>query len=394
VRTGLSKHFLGILLAAVAAGPVWGQHPVNPEAPEIAPAIRLIEEAIASGRGSKDNTMVCSLRRLQPVMNFSFRYQAGYRVQIPSQQFPPAEIELLEITRVTSRDTGRRFYFAQTGALPAGPRGRGTVAETGGGFFVGEGRYSVDTMLLDRDDRRCYRHWEFRLNLNDNQRELALLIEPNTVEPLTLSWTDTSERERPYSVTVFLHVAPFSPRSIRLNLFDETMLITTLRSLFDATPFHTDSIHAISLHQQRELLRFPELNRNTFLDLITAFEELDVGTVDLEALTNPEGYVDMLADLVNEELAADTPPDAIVFIGGSSRYTLSFPRDRIEPVAGGSTEFFYLQLSRFQLRRYRTTDSIQKLVKRQGGKVFRISSPEQFAKAIHKMEEILGRDSS
>ena len=126
--------------------------------------------------------------------------------------------------------------------------------------------------------------------------------------------------------------------------------------------------------------------------MLLAMDEMEVGTVGLDALTNPRGYLDLIADLVNEELSAESPPDAIVFIGGSSRYTLGFPRELIEREANMSTQFFYLQLSRFQLRRYRTTDSIEKLVKRQGGKVFRISSPQQFGRAIRQMEQILSQN--
>jgi len=383
------KGLLGILVTVLCAAPAAAQHLVDPEAPEIEPSVRVLEDVIASGRGAKDNTLACRLDPRQPVMNFSFRYQAGYTVVFPMRQFPPAVVEVLDITRVTSRDNGEHFYFVQRSAVPAAPRSRNLYAELGGGFFVGEGRYDVDTMVLDQAGRRCYKHWGFKLNLNNSEREMAQLIETNTVEPLVLAWRDTSQRERPYGVTVFLHLAPFSPRSVTMNLFDETMLITTLRSLFDATPFHETGVRAISLHQQRELLHVPELDRNTFYELSTTMENLEVGTVELSALANPRGYIDMLRDMVNEELASETPPDAIVFIGSSSRYTLNFPRDLIEPADGGSTKFFYFQLSRFQLRRYRTNDSLAKLTRRMGGEIFQISNPKQFANAIHKMEEML-----
>jgi len=388
---GCRSFLLGVSLATTLLGPARGQQLVNPKAPEVRPAIQVLEDAVSSGRGRKDNTLSCRVERVPPIMNFSFRYQAGYRFQFPMRQFPPVVVPVLEITRVTSSDDGEQFYFLQRSAVPEGPRGKNVVAEMGGGFFVGEGSYEVDSLLLDEGGRRCYQHWKFRLRLNDSQREMAQLIEPGTVEALVLNWREASERERPYRISVFLHVAPFSRRSVRLNLFDESMLFTTIRSLLDATPFRETSIHAISLHQQRELLHIPEMNRRAFFDLSTVMEDLEVGTIGLDALSNPGGYLDLLADLVNQDLSSETPPDAIVFIGGNSRYTLDFRRDRIEKTGAASTEFFYLHLSRFQQRRFRNTDSIAKLTKGQGGKVFRIYNPKQFAEAIRKMEEILGQ---
>lgn len=398
-----SRFPLVILATVVLALPLCAQSLVGPNNPEVVHAVQKLEEVIASGRGSKDNTLSCSVDRYPPALGFSFQYQAGYRISLPPWQLRPGETDLLEVTRVASRDTGQPFYFAQRSRPPRWD----DVAEMEGGFFVGEGNYYADTIVMDGDGRYCYRHWEFRLRLNDKQREASRPIEPHTVAPLLLTWEDSPDQSRPYRVAVFLKAPPPSrgfpvrvvlqgetPQLVTVrSLVDKTMLVSALRALFDTAPFHLSPIHAISPDEQCELIRLPELNRDTFARLQQAMSDLLGTTVALDEMVDRCGYDDLIAGLVNEELASDSPPDAIVFIGGGVQYPLlKFPPDRIRPFEDVSTRFFYLQFSSPQSRPSRLTDFVETLVKDQGGKVFQISNPEQFAKAIQKMEEILSRD--
>ena len=215
-------------------------------------------------------------------------------------------------------------------------------------------------------------------------------MEPGNIKPLVLDdWKGTSAGPpRPYRIAVVLYASPLFPRSARLSLFDRSLLVATLTSLFEETPFRETCVHALSLQHQREIFHSGEMDVLSFLRLQEAMEELELGTIDLEQLSNPRGYVDLLEELVNRKLASENPPDAFVFIGPNTRYTARFARTLRNPASGRKPLFFYLHLD-YYARRFPSADTIEKLVKLQPGKVFDIHFPKQFAKAILKMEEML-----
>ena len=66
-----------------------------------------------------------------------------------------------------------------------------------------------------------------------------------------------------------------------------------------------------------------------------------------------------------------------------------FLSDRLlESIAGKKPLFFYLNLD-YHPRRFPFSDTIEKLVKSQKGKVFHIRHPRQFAEALLIMEKHL-----
>ncbi len=345
-------------------------------------------EAVLAERG--EDTLACEVDPLKPVLNFAFRYQAGYRVAVPISQFRPEETKLRTFFRVTPSSAGAPFYFRQYLDLPAQPRSKKVEAQTGGGFVIGEGSYTVDWILVDPVGRFCRKSWKIRLRLKRGDREIRQFVKPGTAGPLVLEGWQRAAREgkRSFRIAVFLHAAPLFPRSVRLNSFDQGLLVTTLISMFEGTPFRESSVHAVSLQKQQEVFRAAALDRRSFRRLLRVMDNLELGTIDLEQLSNPEGHVDLLADLVNAELASGNPPDAIVFIGPNTRFGAGFPRDKIETAPGTELLFVYLHLDYFS-RWFPFADTIEKLTKSQRGEVFKIQNPRQLASALRKMEELI-----
>lgn len=363
---------------------------LNPESRRGAQAIAAIDEALA--REPDDNTLSCGIRALKPVLNFAFRYQAGYRASLSIGQFPPEEVVLRTALRVTPKD-GEPAYFWQEHYLPPQPRQKNLYADSGGGFFVGRGEYEVQFLLFDAHGRECRKRWRFKLNPKGDERKLTEFVAAGEVKPLLLdAWKGTDDgRPRPHRVAIILHASPLFPRSMRLNSYDQSLLVTTLTSLLEDTPFRETSVHAVNLQQQVELFRTSEMDSAGFLELLDKMEKLELGTIDFAQLSKPKGHVDLLAELINEQLASKEPPDAIIFIGPNSRYTQQFPRELIEQLpASDRPQFFYLHLDYYS-RWWPFEDTIEKLTESQGGKVFKIHHPKQFAAAIRKMEEILER---
>ena len=338
--------------------------------------------------------LACSVRTLRPVVNFALRYQAGYEASIPVDQFPPTATMLTVRFRVHSAETNASHYFRRAGAIPAGLRRRSDRASFGGGFLVGEGDYRVDWLLTEPSGRACRKSWEVRLRFGRGEQQLSQLLERGQVAPLALAgWKRApAEGERPYQVALFLHVSPIHPRSVRLSQFDQSLLLTTLVSLLEKTPFRESSFHAISLHRQEELLRSGELDGAALDELRGIMDDLELATIGIDQLRTPEGAASLLADLLNEQINAPDAPDAVIFIGPATRETAGFPRGLLESQAGSAPLFFYLQLNYFP-RWFPFADTIEKLTRRQGGKVFRIHDPRQFARALREIEELLaGRE--
>lgn len=381
------------LLAAVVLAPLLlaparlsAQRFIDPDRPEVRRLISSIDEMIGSpGAGE----LSCSVRELEPILNFAFRYQTGYQVAMPLRQFPADGVRLRVFVRVRSQE-GRTFYFSQSEQLPAGPRDKKLQVTLTGGFFVGEGAYEVD--LLTRDSRgfTCGKRWTFRLRLKGDERRAARFVPAGTLAPLELDAWEEIPEDRPYRVSVILHIAPISPRRARISQFDQSMLSTTLSALFEDTPFRDVSVRALSLQHQREIFSSGPLDARAFSRLVQVMEEVQTATIGVDQLANPKGHVDLLADLVNQELSSQSPPDAIIFIGPTSNHLDGFPRERIKVAPGRMPQFFYLHLD-FYTWRYPWTGTIDRLTGGQGGKVFRIRTPAQLAKAIRQMEEILAR---
>ncbi|MCP5114853.1 MAG: hypothetical protein GY953_28825, partial [bacterium] len=246
----------------------WSQHNLDPADPAGAKAIAAIEEAL--GQAPAENDLSCEIRALRPVLNFAFRYQAGFRASIGINQFPPEPVGLRAAFRVTPSG-GEPVYFWQEGwRIPPQPRQKNLFAEIGGGFFVGHGSYEVQFVLADDSGRGCRKSWKFKLNPGGDERRLTQFVPPGEVRPLILEkWKGTDdERPRPYRVAVILHVSPLFPRSIRLNSYDQSLLVTTLTSLLEDTPFRETSVHAVNLQQQVELFRSSKMDTDGFLELL------------------------------------------------------------------------------------------------------------------------------
>jgi hypothetical protein len=377
----------GILLLAASGPPAVAQNMVHSSDPGGAEQVQRIERALASV--PEENTLSCSVQGQPPLLNFAFRYYAGWVASLPMRQFREDAFELRLVFRVTPETGGGTYYFWETFNLPPGARPKGLLGRLSGGYLVGEGSYRVDWLLLDDAGRSCRRQWGFKLRIKKNQRAAADFIEPGVIEPLLIGWEGSANGpERPYRIAVILHAAPVHPRSIRMTSPDQSFLTTMLAALLEDTPFRETMVYALNLEQQSVIFESPKLDAESFGGLLSAMESLSLGTIGHEEYFNPDGSTQVLADVVNRELASPNPPDAIVFIGPNNRTTMKFPQDRLEAINGQKPRFFYLHLDFFS-RRHPWPDIIERLTKGQNGKVFSIRHPDQLIQALEKMEEML-----
>ncbi len=336
--------------------------------------------------------LVCSVRPLRPVINFALRYQAGYEASLPVDQFPESATQLYTRFRVTSLATGARYYFRRTGTLPPGLRRRRDQAGLAGGFLVGEGDYRVEWLVSDTGGRVCRKSWDIRLRLKPAEREMAAPMRAGEVAPLALaSWRRQPAVSREtHRVAVFLHVAPAHPRSVQLGPFDQALLVTTLVSLLEQTSLWPVSFHAISLHRQQELLRAPGFDEKVLRELRAAMDELELATIGIEQLRAADGAARLLASLASEQMAGAEPPEALIFIGPATREGAGDLRRLLGALPDPPPPVFYLRLNYFPSW-FPFGDPIERLTRALGGKVFQVSNPRQFARALRQIEAALRR---
>ena len=98
-----------------------------------------------------DAPLRCDVTPLAPALNFAFRFQAGYTFHVPESQYPGATRGWSVLTAITPEDTaGEATYFLARTPLSSASRVDANF-DIGGLYFLGVGRYSVESTL--RDDR-------------------------------------------------------------------------------------------------------------------------------------------------------------------------------------------------------------------------------------------------
>jgi hypothetical protein len=363
-----------VLLAAAAKGQVL-----------LDPA-RLPASLLDFERKGDDRPLRCEVRPLRPTLDFSFRFEAGYMVRVPMNQFTGKGHAWGVVMRVTP-EGGAPVYFGHRTRLPEVPKT--TVEwELGGGYLLGEGRYRVAWRLNDETGRVCRGEWKVDARRSHADRRVRMSLPPETVTPLYARAPGDHHDDAPaLRLTVMLDVAPMSPRRTRLSARDNMMLLGTLSALLDRLPTRSVRLVAFNLDQQKELYRYDGFTPGGMPELAQTVESLQLGMVDYHVLQKRRGHMEMLADIVNREMAEPEPADVILFLGPLVRSGERFPEQLLERSAGIPPRFFYLQYRPPFLRMQATLpDLIHSLVSRLKGKVVVVNSPGDFEKGIQQIE--------
>ena len=91
---------------------------------------------------ASDRPLRCEVTPIKPGLDFSFRFETGYSINVPMEQyFGPGHLWAI-LTRVTP-ENGKPEYVAARVRLPDVPITT-VKTDTFGGFLVGAGRYKVE----------------------------------------------------------------------------------------------------------------------------------------------------------------------------------------------------------------------------------------------------------
>jgi hypothetical protein len=347
-------------------------------------------------RQSGDRPLRCEVNLVRPQLTFSLNFQTGYVFRVPlNQYFGPGHLWGI-LTRVTPDAGGDPVYLSSAVRLPNIPKSK-VKAESGGAYLIGEGGYKVEWLLFDDSNRTCRKNWHVEAKRGPNDRGLGVGMKPNTVAAFSFRrWSSQTGKNADVRtlrrLTVLLHAAPLFPNSNRLRGYDRMLLLGSLASLLESLPARSVRMVVFNLDQQKELLREDNFTPEVFDSVAQSMNGMELQLVSYRVLTNQRGHLNLLADLVNQELRATDPSEAVIFLGPASRYFDKFPQEAIEERSTAGPPFFYLQYRPFfrpNPRRDATAefpDSIQFALKTVRGKTISIHTPDEFAKAIKQVE--------
>jgi hypothetical protein len=373
-------HISGAVLLLAAAGAAGAQVIVNPA--------RLPERLRAFEWRPDEEPLKCSVSAIHPALNYGFRFQAGYVVRTPMEQYRGGGHRWSIMMRVTPEQGGAPVYFLSRYRLPDVPRTTVDV-EVGGGFLVGEGRYRVAWKMQDDAGRVCRSEWKIEAKRRRSERQVRVAMTPGAVDSMA-GWVAAKgglkDDAAPIRLTILMHAAAASPRRTRLNPRDRLLLLGTLSSVLERVPATSVRLVVFNLDQQRELYRKDGFQAAQFNEAAQAINELELGLVDYHVLQNRSGHVDLLADLVRQEVSGPAPSDVVLFLGPLARQIDSMPSASLERPQGTAPRFFYFQYRPYPRAQATLPDVITSAVSRLKGRTLVIHTPGEFAKGIAELE--------
>jgi hypothetical protein len=338
-------------------------------------------------------SLKCAIEQWDPVLDFSFRFLAGYAVSCRLGEFEGRRVTVMTYLRVTP-EGGTSALFETGYALPevtpemlrlAGGDVKKVKNEIdiSGLFAVGEGRYSVEVLVRDDQKRVCRKRWRLRVAAHRSERGVRLAMRPLTVEAMDQrAWEiRPPETKGGLRLTLMLDAAPAFRYQSRLQAWDRFFLEECVYSLLRQMPHTRVRVVAFNLDQQRELFRTEEFDDVAFADLSRSLEQLDTSSISVEALRLRNSPRFLIA-LTNRELSEPKASDAVIFVGPNTRLEATMGADLIRDRTATSPHFFYLEYFPFPIG---FPDEIQHLMSATDGKTYEIRSPVQLDQAIQKM---------
>jgi hypothetical protein len=386
---------LSFLLLLGFAVPSQAQVPVAPT------EIATVKQTIDSHE--KINSLNCFVDPWGPSLDFNFRYQSGFEAAVNMKQLTPSE-QINAYLRITP-DRGSPVFLQNPIDIPAMPKDSGATFQsrnrrrfqlTGSGTFsVGEGKYSVELLLLDAGGRSCYQRWKAQTGKYPD-KSVPGAMRAGAVEPVKpVSWNGKLDANG-LRVSVLLDAAPVNPLATRLHASDRAFSLAALATLLRELPCQSVQIVAFNLDRQRDVFRQQNFDADGFAKLTDALQSLEFSSVPVEALKRGNN-LEYLRRLAREQLASGQF-DAVVFLGPNLQTTDKNPQ--IQGTRASSTHFFYFEEygsalvgPRPEAGRYTRVletdtpfpDSIEYLTKELHGSVFHIISAKDLALAIPKM---------
>ena len=338
----------------------------------------------------------CTATPVKPVLGFDLKFHAGYDVSIPLKELAGSDNQLTMVFRVTpEHHPDEPVYFSQHFPVPMIEADAGGNALLSGMIDMGEGKYHVDWLMRDRAERICSSNWELEASLPSKDKQMALDIVANAVQP---GDTEPFKQEPPVNrvssdgplnVKVIVNFAPQDSYSASLQPVDTNALVSILRNIAREPRISKFSIVAFNMQEQRIIYRQEAASQIDFPAMGQALHSLNLGTVDLKRLSQKHGDTEFLTNFITQEMQEDKDrPDAVIIAGPKVMLDNALPQDTLKQL-GDNVKYpvFYMNYNlNPQANPWR--DAIGNAVRYLKGAEFTISRPRDL---FFAWSEIIGR---
>jgi hypothetical protein len=376
----VSKRFIILyLLAAVVSAQA--QAPLRPD---IQAHVKELFDGKPSGQPLR-----CSIHQTPVVLDFLFRFDAGYMVDCRLRQFKPGA-SLVSYLKIQPQEgppvlLGDSFEIPPVSAEMVAKLGQRKVndleIELSGAYALGEGKYTIDLILIDDQSRSIRKRWNIETIQKRPDQSIPFALQPNTADSLVASSWQGNHTGNGVRLTVLLHATPMNPKRSKLYAWDRAFLLQSLTSLLKQTPYQSVRVIAFNLDQQQEIFRQDDFDAEGFSKLATVLRTLELGTVSYKAMQK-QSWAGPLVRLTEEEVSSKNPSDAVIFLGPTTHFMDKVSLETMKSAKDGP-HFFYFEYYPWNGSQF--PDSIDHMTHDLHGTVFRIHSADQLAQAIQKM---------
>jgi hypothetical protein len=368
-----------LLIAALTGGTARAQSLIASTEPD-GPVRLLASDAAVFELQEPRTDLACSVSSLKPELGFDFLFHGGYIISIPMKELDATGDTLTIVLRVRSeRHRENPVYFSQRFRVPAIGEDTEGSAVLRGFFELGEGRYHVDWLMRDQNERVCARFWNVEARATGRDASLAPELAQDLIQPEeSTPFREDPMRQRqqvdsPLSVKIIINFASWNQGVATLKSGDLKNLASILRKIGREQRIGKFSVLACSVQAQQVLYRQQNAPRIDLPALGMALKSLNLASVDAKVLALKNGETEFLARLITEE-TQDDRMEALIFVSPKYPAEANLSREIIEHLRDFDRPVFYLNYNPSPLANP-WRDQIGRLVKQVHGFEYTISRP-------------------
>lgn len=309
---------------------------------------------LALSEALSKQTLACDAEGTHPFLDFAFRFEIGYLVHCPLKDFGGVETPIATYMRVQAGDSEPAWFseWYRVPGLPNDLRARFNLQrdrneiEFSGVIAAGEGEYSVDLVVVDKQHRLFHRTWKTKVYARGGDTKAPVSMQANTVEALNFpAWTHNVSEKNLNRLTVLIDAVPIHIGSTRLRAWDRAFLVEALSSVLKLLPSNSIRLVAFNLDQRCEVFRTDDFNPEETRHFSDALDDLELGKVSYQVLQEQRPPGGMVLDLLKREVSAERPADAVIVLGPANRLNDKIPAEWVSDWRPGGPPIFYLKYS-------------------------------------------------
>ena len=356
-------------------------------------------------RSHQGNRGACYVKWTAPELDFRLRFVLNFRIDFPLGRFTGDQNVLATLLKVTPSGGETSYLAATLHSQEPPPEDLKKELFAFGTLLLGEGSYRIQLLFMDTRGHYCTAEHGVRTPPAPEGKPAlpAGMVSVRAGAP----W-NAAPRNRG-RMSILLHTgAPFwrglrplgrhdnehDPRFANQyaagianpSANDRAILLDTVETLLRTSGYSSYRLVAYSLDLSAEILRDDHFDRTGLDRIAAAIENLQLGKVTYEALKSPQAREELLARIVNTELATVEPGDAVVLLNWATRYERRLPKALLAtPRSRGPV--VNLQLWSGWTRGMEFPDVFEHVTEELGGRTFRLHDPAALASAIGRLRD-------